>query len=140
MKDDQLFMMTLVAIIIFFIINIFFSISLYKALKRVPPEKLLFPAWFAWMFYVPVAGYVFYWLVLPFGVPRSFRQALPNNPEAQSRAGTLFGLGLTFCIFLTVSLIPYALAVVGLPWLIIWIIYWAKVVKFRKMYLMDLKA
>ncbi len=114
---------------------IFFSISLYKALKRIPEEKLEFPAWFVWMFLVPVAGYVFLWMMLPFGIPRSFRKAVQNNPEAENRASTLFGLGLTFCILILVSFTPFLAAILGLPTLIILIIYWVKIVQFRRLYL-----
>ena len=134
--SDVLIIMFAVGLGLAFIIaNIFFSISLYKGLKRIPPEKLLFPAWFVWMFFVPVVGYVFYWLMLPFGVPRSFREAVPDNPAAQKRASTLFGLGLAQCILLIVALNSYVILFLGLPWLIVWILYWLKAVEFRKLYL-----
>lgn len=120
---------------IFLVLSIFFSISLYRALKRVPAAQLLFPAWFVWMFFVPLAGYVFVWLMLPFGVPKSFAQAVPDNLNAQKRTRTLFGLGLTHCILLIITLIPYAALVFFLPMLVIWIIYWVKVIAFRKLYL-----
>lgn len=126
----------IVIAIIFFIIFVLFCWSLYSALSRVPEDKQVFPAWFCWLLIIPLVGYVFSWLMLPFGIPRSFENYLSDNPAAVKKAKTLFGIGLAYVIIPLVAWIP----IVGIPFsiaaLVLWIIYWVKIVKFKNEYLM----
>lgn len=117
-----------------FAISILFCLSLYKGLQLIPENKLDFPAWFAWMILIPVAGVVFIWLTV-FNVSNSFARATEGNAEAQEKAKSLFGLGLAYAILSSAAWIPYIGTLAGIPLLVIWIIYWVKVVDFRRHYL-----
>ena len=88
------------------LVKIFFCLSLYKAVKKVPVQHYLFPAWFCWMLLVPVASYVFAWLMLPFGLPKAFEKNFPENPKARSKARELFGIGLAIVILPAATVFP----------------------------------
>ena len=130
-----------VIILISIIVYALFCLSIYKGLKLVPDDKLLFPRFLVWLMLIPGIGVIFFWLVLPFNVPTSFSRTVPENGRAQKDAVTLKGLGLAYAIM---PLLAYSVffgmpAFVGslanLAILPIWIIYWVKVVAFRKSYL-----
>lgn len=125
----------IITLIATLIIAILFSWSLYSAMKKVPQEKRAFPAWFCWMFLVPFAGFVFEWIMLPFGIPKSFKQYLPKNQAAQDKAGTLFGVGLAYVILVCLLFIPYINILAGIAALVLFIIYWVQVVSFKNKFL-----
>ncbi len=125
---------TTIVVIGFIIAKVFYCISLYKAMKCVPEEKRAFPAWFVWMFFVPLAGIVFEWIMEPFGIPNSFKNALPDNEKAHKDAGVIQGIGLALVICLTALVIPFVSVLAALGALVLWIIYWVKIVKFRREY------
>lgn len=116
-------------------VQIFYILSLFKAMNAVPEEKRLFPSWFVWMFLVPLANFVFMWIMVPFGVPKSLGKAVEGNAEAESRAKGLFALGLSLTILVSISWIPVLGIFTGIAAFILWIIYWVKVVSFRRDYL-----
>ena len=126
--------------IILFIVFIFFSWSMYSAAKLIPEDKQVFPAWMCWLMLVPVLGYIFAWLMMPFGIPRSFENYVVNNPQAYKDTREIFGLGLAFVILVFFGVIPilgffaYAAAIVLL------IVYWVKVKRFKETYLSDALA
>lgn len=136
------------------LINIFFILSCYKTMRYVPEEKRVFPRWFLWMWIIPLVGFVFGWMMLPFGVPHGLRNTLSTNPDAVRSANTLKGLGLACMILITLSVITHgmfgsitgvhhsvvsttgslAAAPFNIGFIVIWIIYWVKVVSFRRQY------
>ena len=125
----------LIGILAGLIVAILFCLSLYSAMKHVPQEKRAFPAWLCWMLLIPLAGYVFAWIMLPFGIPNSFKAALPQDKAAQNKAGGLFGVGLTLVILMTCAIIPYVNFLTAIPSLILFIIYWAKISSFKNRFL-----
>lgn len=125
-----------------FIVFALFCWSIYKGLKLVPEDNLMFPRYFVWFMLIPFIGVIFFWLVLPFNVPTSFARTVQGNEKALDETRTLKRIGLTYTVclllpYLTfVSFIPTFIA--GLANLVIfiaWILYWIKVVSFRKCYL-----
>lgn len=130
----------LAIIILIFIINIFFCLSLYSALKCVPAEKRVFPAWLVWLMLIPIVGIIFAWMMEPFGLPKSFEAVLADNGEAIAKTKVLFGLGLAHVILMTVALFPFLKWIVGIAALIVWIIYWVKVVDFKNKFLLNLNV
>ena len=117
------------------LIAVFFSLSCYKTQKAVPEQYRQFPAWFCWMFLIPLAGYIFQWIMLPFGIPNSLRLYLESNHQAVRDAKTLFGLGLATVILPLLGWIPFVGIGSGIAALVLFIIYWVKVVQFRDRHL-----
>ncbi len=116
--------------------NIFFCASLYGAMKKVPENQRSFPAWFSWMIAVPFLHVIFSWIMLPFGIPNSFKQHCRDNQMAMAKAKSLFGLGLALVILMSLSVLPYINFGTGIATLVLYIIYWVKVVKFKKRFLL----
>lgn len=117
------------------IANIFFCLSLYSAMKKVPEKHRCFPAWFSWMLAIPILHLIFAWMMLPFGIPKSFKHHLQDNQEAIAKAKSLFGVGLALVILMTLSVLPYVNLGTGVATFVLYIIYWVKVVKFKKRFL-----
>jgi len=117
---------------IFYFIRIFFILSLCKTMGRVPSQHHKFPRWFLWMFMIPIVGFIFSWIMIPFGVPYTLRNAADDNTELTSRAKSLFVIGLVLMITHCLLILPI-LNVIALPaCFVLWIVYWAKVVSIRK--------
>ena len=156
------FLLVLVAITL----RVLFCLSMVKTLKLVPEEHYIFPRWFVWMMLVPFADLVFSWIMIPFGIPRAFENAVRDNKIAVRKAKNLTFFGLTLQIS---WLIPILIQFISIPifvllalynahlstWLLLvvylvfvpiflviitfvsFVIYWIKVTLFRKTYLDD---
>jgi cobalamin synthase len=111
---------------------LFFCITLYTGMKKVPHEKRRFPAWFVWIFFVPVASIVFMWIMLPFGIPASFSKATEGNVEAEHKTKMLFGIGLAIVILISLSWIHVYAFGGMIAALVLFIIYWVLVAQFKR--------
>lgn len=120
-----------IAILISVIIAIFFSWTCYRTLSCIPKEKQTVPAWVCWLMIIPLLGFIIQWIMLPFAIPNSIKQAYPDNADVMKAAKTLFGIGLAFVILATISVIP-VIGLVGIASFILFIIYWVKVADIRK--------
>lgn len=121
--------------VVFYIVTIFFCLSLFKGMNRVPKDKQLFPAWLVWLMLIPLVNYVIMWMMIPFGVPKSFKAATLGNDGAQKNAKTLFAIGLTYAICVTLTLVPVINIATSIAALVLFIIYWVKVCGFKKQFL-----
>lgn len=124
---------SLVKLILFF----FFSLSMYSTLKLIPEEKHVVPAWLCWLMLIPFVGYIFAWIMLPFGIPKTLAQETGKCSKSTCHVNDIFALGLAYLIieFFVYAPFPptsFLLSIIGF---IILIIYWRKVIKFRKRYL-----
>lgn len=124
-----------VLFIVVLVIQILYLLSLYTAMEAVPESKRAFPSWFVWLMIIPVVGFVFAWIMEPFGLPKSFEALAADNQKMKEDANTLFGLGLAHMILISVSIIPMVGWITVWVAFVIWIIYWVKVVNFRNTYL-----
>lgn len=147
-------MIILMVLIIPICIFVLFTCSLQKTMKHVPIEKRVFPNWFIWMRFIPLAGFVFDWMLLPFGIPHGLRNVVSENKIAVCAANKLKTVGIVhfilsfgFLVMNTLRIVTANHATSGLSWiaiafgivvlldLIVLIIYWVKIVSFRKKYL-----
>src|SRR3989339_335463 len=114
------------------LVRVLFSWSVFKTAKRIPQEHHLFPAWFCWLMIIPIIGIVFDWMMLPFGVPWSAKKYFEDNEQAKQAANVLFGIGLAYAICISTVFIPILNFITGIGTIVLWIIYWVKIVNFRK--------
>lgn len=121
--------------VLFLVIQIFYLLSLYTAMEAVPESKRVFPSWFVWLILIPVVGFVFAWIMEPFGLPNSFEAIAGDNQKMKDDSKTLFGFGLAHMILLSVSIIPVIGWITVLVSIVVWIMYWVKVVNFKNTYL-----
>lgn len=135
-------------VILFLVVYILFLYSMFTALKRVPEEKLIMPAWCSFLCVVPVLGFIFVWIMMPFAIPRSFRKVVADNAEAVKKTKIIAVIGFILALstvigikrlleLLAISplLIHYILPSALLVMIITMISYWILVVNFRKQYL-----
>ena len=136
--DDQVFKLSLVFIVVIFIITFLYCLTLFKILHRVPKENQAFPSWFVWLFLIPWVGFIFQFIMLPFGIPNALKKTFPADQDAIESADVLLKLGLAqvililLGIFLPVHPINQIVSVLGLG---VWIAYWVMIVRFDKRYL-----
>ncbi len=135
MPHDMKFTLLLTLAIIMFIIDIFFCWSLYMTMKKVPKEKQRMPAWTCWLILIPFVGLIFRWILEPFAIPKSLRATVAGNTEAEEATKTLFGVGLADVNSITLSFVPFLGFILAFAHIVFMIIYWIKIVKFRKTYL-----
>lgn len=117
-------------------------------MSYVPLEKRVFPNAFIWLTLIPGVGFIFKWLMLPFGIPHGLKNATMDNAIAVADAGVLKKLGFALMVLSTLS-VCFSIAmmmqgskhfspiglVVAVPTFVLWIIYWTQVVNFRRRYL-----
>lgn len=136
--EDRVFQLSVLMVVAVFIITAFYCWSLFRVIQRVPKDKHQFPSWFIWLFLIPYVGFVFQWIMLPFGIPNTFKNLLSNNADATKAAELLFKIGLGQVIFTTFSfflpLYPVN-QIAGVLGLILWILYWVKIISFKNKYL-----
>ena len=119
-------------IMVFFAIGCFFAWSMYITLDYIKPEHYLFPNWFAWMMVIPYIGLIFYWLMMPFGVPRAINNHLISQEKPDNVSSKLYGLGLAYAILVTcLMILPLMSGIFGLAALVLLILYWRELVKVR---------
>jgi hypothetical protein len=117
----------IMAILIKPIVNIFFAWTCYNTLKIVPRDKQELPGFLCWFFVIPIAGYIFQWIMLPFAIPKTLKNFHPNDKLLCKQAKFLFITGLIYLILELGFFIP------GISFLAIipFIMYWVKVKKVR---------
>lgn len=113
-------------------VMLFFCWFMYDAMKRVPEEQQRFPAWFVWMMLIPLVGYIFMWMMLPFGIPRSFERATEGDLEAKKSSRKLFGFGLAWVILCFFWALPPCFIAI----IVLMILYWIEVSQFKKQFLL----
>lgn len=106
-------------------------------MQQVPAEKQQFPGWLVWLFLIPIVSIVMQWIMLPFGMPNSFKNVVGDNKDALIEIKTIHGLGLALVILITLSMIPVLNFFAAIPTIVLWILYWVKVVKFKKQFLLN---
>ncbi len=136
--DDQIFKMTLTLIVAILIATFFFCLTLFKILQRVPKENQAFPSWFVWLFLIPWVGFVFQFIMLPFGIPKALKKTFPANQDAIESADILLKLGIAQVVLILMGIllpihpINQIVSVLGFG---VWIAYWVMAVRFDKQYL-----
>lgn len=114
------------------LIKVFFAWTCYAAMKKIPSDKQTMPAWCCWLFVIPVAGYIFEWIMLPFAIPSAIKNHMDTDSNVKKRARTLRIIALIYLIASLTFAFPYGLLIFGPLVLVFWLIYWVKIKKIRK--------
>lgn len=140
------------------LIPIFFCRSMRKTMAYVPTDKSLFPSIFIWCTLIPFVGIIFQWLMFPFGIPDGLKNIVTNNDAAVRDTRSIKLLGYVLQVLATITYVLNIISLVreknifnqttqpffpmyfmmvlcSIVIFIVWIIYWVKVVQFRKKYL-----
>lgn len=131
-------MISVLIIVLPLLISIFFALSLHKTLRLAPVSYYAFPLWFVWMTLIPIANLIFFWIILPFGVPKTL-ELVNENADLQKKTKYLFLVGLTFVISYSVFVffkffwdIAFLSFLASLITIASFITYWILIIKIRK--------
>lgn len=105
--------------------------SLHDGLLRIPKQYRTTEPYFAWLTLVPLAGIVFYWILLPFKIPESLKNYFSENSVNQEMP-TDFGksMGLGTVISATLMIVPFINFIAWIPTIVFFILF---MLQFKKM-------
>jgi hypothetical protein len=110
------------------IFNLFFVLSIRKTLKMIPEKYHVFSPVLLWLMIIPGIGYIFEWIMLPFGVPRTIEAFFGEGEKTKEQPhARFFGLGLATVIVELGIFTPF----MGVASLVLKIIYWSYAVGLR---------
>ena len=124
-------------------VYIFFLLEQQNILKAIQPENRLMRPGEVWLQLIPIFNYVWQFIVvirISDSIQREFASWENDNlvglPDVQvadvlDRRPT-YEIGLAFCILNCCQFIPVVGVFTGLAGVICWIIYWVKLVEFRR--------
>lgn len=119
----------LIISIVFIIILLFFCYSVYKTARMIPKNFCTFPTWLIWLILLPVFSYVFAWVMLSFGAPKSIEAYFIERKLPLRQAKQLFTTGLCMMAISLFFLIPMLNIVAFTFSAILFILYWVQIVK-----------
>lgn len=127
----------LFAVGIFLVVAIFFILTLSRALAKCSPQSRTLPPGMLWLLLIPLVNLVWQFFVV-MGMSNSlgneFRaRGMANAPQEPGKQ-----LGIAMCVCSVCGIIPYLGILAGLAGLVLWIMYWVKMVEFSRM--LDLPA
>lgn len=98
---------------------------IYDGLIRIPRDHRTIEPYLVWLTLIPVAGLVFWWVLLPFKIPESLRGYFERNPSAERGVPPDYGkgLGLGYTISATACLIPILNFIAWIPALVFLVLY-----------------
>jgi Trk-type K+ transport system membrane component len=115
----------LIAIAVVFVINIFFILTLQKALNRCSPENRAMAPGLIWLLLIPLFNVI--WL---FFVVINMAKSLGAEFQKRGISGELEPgktLGLAYAILAICSAVPFVGFLAGIGALVCWIMYWVKI-------------
>ena len=112
------------------VVQVGISYLLFTGLKRIPARYREVEPYFAWLMLIPIAGYVFTWILLPFKIPASLGRYFSENPAEALPLDYGRGMGLGAVISSTACLIPVINLIAWIPALVCTVIY---LVQFQRM-------
>lgn len=117
-----------VGILIFLIPAIFFLLTLQKALTRVSSERRTMNPPMVWLGLIPLFGTIWnFFMVLALSKSLDAELTARNIPH-EAEPGKTFGL--VWASLGAACLFPGLAVLLGIPVLIMWIIYWVKIAGF----------
>lgn len=110
------------------VVTIFFLLTLQKALSRVAPERRTMNPPMVWLSIIPFFNVVWnFFVVLALSKSLGAELTARNIPHETEPGKTI---GLVWAGLTAACLIPGLSVLLGLPVLILWIIYWVKIAGF----------
>lgn len=110
------------------VVTIFFLLTLQKALSRVAPERRTMNPPMVWLSIIPFFNVVWnFFVVLALSKSLDAELTARNIPHETEPGKTI---GLVWAGLTAACLIPGLSVLLGLPVLILWIIYWVKIAGF----------
>ena len=121
----------LLPIAIFLAPGIFYILTLQKALKKCAPESRALEPGLVWLFLIPVVNLVLHFFIV-IGMAKTLHNEFNRRGVTVADPSPGQSLGLAMCI-VPCGCIVFPLSFVLIPtYLVLWIIYWAKIAGFSR--------
>lgn len=115
------------------VVEITVAYLLHQGLKKIPEQYRATESFMPWLTLVPIAGLAFYWILLPFKIPESFRNYFAENPgNGQEPKDYGKGMGMGAAICATLLLVPVINVVAWIPagiFLLVFMLQFAEMVR-----------
>jgi hypothetical protein len=111
---------------------VFYILTLTRALNKCSSSSKTIEPGMLWLLLVPFVNIVWHFFVV-LGMAKSLNNEfrLRNMQLADPMPGQ--SIGIAMCICGTCSIIPLLGVVAGLAFLVLWIVYWAKIAEFSRL-------
>ncbi|HVN57565.1 MAG TPA: hypothetical protein VMT63_04655 [Bacteroidales bacterium] len=111
---------------------IFYILTLQGTLQEVKPENRRMDPGLVWLTIIPLFGIIWQFIVVG-NIADSLKAefAQRNINAGEDRPG--YSIGLTFCILICCSIIPFLGILTAVAGFVCWIIYWVKIADYRSM-------
>jgi len=126
-----IFMLVLIFMGIVLIPEIFFALTLQKAINRCSPENRTITPGMAWLILIPLFNLVWNFILVKEIAATLEREFRKRNVAVEPSPGK--NIGFAWCILAVGTIIPLLgiLSVIGA--IVCWILYWAKIAGFSAM-------
>ena len=128
----HLIIVTLLFGLFFLLPAIFYILTLQKALNKCAPASRTLEPSMVWLLIVPLVNIVFHFFIV-FGIAKTLRNEFNRRGALVANPTPGQSIGLPMCICGCCSIIPILGVLAGFAFLILWIIYWAKIAEFSRM-------
>jgi uncharacterized membrane protein len=108
-------------------LNIWAAFLMWDILSRIPAEKRTIEPYFPWLTLIPVAGFVFQWIIIPFKLPETLKNHFLGSGDLAMIESTR-KIGLWYMITLSCTIIPLLNFIAWIPALVFFIILLVKLV------------
>jgi uncharacterized membrane protein len=134
MYDDGLGLISALFVLILAFVALLVQVGicylLFAGLKRLPARYREVEPYFAWLMLIPIAGFVFMWILLPFKIPDSLKRYFSENPAESLPLDYGRGMGLGAMISYTACIVPLINLIAWIPAFVCTTIY---LVQFQRM-------
>ena len=106
--------------------GILFLITLQNTLKTVEPENRTMKPQNVWLLFIPLFNFVWMFFVIK-AVYNSLQNQLMKYGVYETSTKSVYQIGIALCIVSVIYAIPSFRAMLVVPFLTLWVLYWVKV-------------
>ena len=121
----SIFLLILVGLFICLIPEIFFIITMQKALQRCAPENQVMSPGSTWLMIIPLFNLAWSFVLVTQMASSLEREFRSRNIPVEPAPGK--SIGLAWCILLLCAFIPILGIFCGIAAIVCWILYWIKI-------------
>jgi hypothetical protein len=131
LQPTHLIVLSILFLPLFVLPAIFYILTLSQALKKCSPASVTIEPGMLWLLLIPIVNLVWHFFVVT-GIARSLsnelraRNITGMDPEPGRQ------IGIAMCVCGACGIIPLFGILTLLAYLILWIIYWAKIAEFSR--------
>lgn len=133
-SENALIVFVVLVFLVFLVVaigvQVFFLLSLHRALERCAPENRELEPGKVWLCFIPFFNLVWIFIVVS-RVSRSLSREFQAR-HALSGGDCGRAVGLAYCILAVTSIIPYLGILTGLAGFVCWIVYWVKIAGYSR--------